>query len=226
MRFEWGIVCQNPIRRSDWAWYFLCENLDIWNPGWISIGKFSKYFSTLRSPISETPWPIEPILGHPEPNSLLYMSAKIRFDCSISSTSYTTDNAYLCLGRTKIKKEKEQDSTLLHPCKSQGLDCYLTPNGPLGSIFGIFEHFEILKNFGIFGFSEFFEFFEFLEFLEFLNFWQFWNSWNLWNFWNFWIFLIFLIFWIFGIFAIFAIFGIFEFLGNWVWRLRGYGLGM
>ena len=57
--------------------------------------KFSKYFSTLGSHNSETPWPNVPIKRPLELYSLLYVHAKNQLDCSISLTSYVMDNAHL-----------------------------------------------------------------------------------------------------------------------------------
>ena len=83
--------------------HLFSKSLETLNRAWNSMGKLPKYFSTLRSHISGTPWLNEPSKCTLELYSLLYMSAKNQLDCSISSTSYVMNNAHLCLGRTKTK---------------------------------------------------------------------------------------------------------------------------
>ena len=104
MRFKRDMLRWCPFYRFICAFIYSAKSLEILNRAWNNMGKFSKYFSTLRSHISVTLQPNEPNKCPLELYLLLYMSAKNQLDCLISSTTYVMDNAYLCLGRRKTKK--------------------------------------------------------------------------------------------------------------------------
>ena len=103
MRFIWDMLRWYPFYHLLCTLIYSAKILVILKHAWNSMGKFQKYFSTLGSHNSETPWPNVPIERPLELYSLLFMHCKNQLDRLISSTSYVMDNAHLCLGRRKTK---------------------------------------------------------------------------------------------------------------------------